>query len=152
MSSFLKIALAVQGLHRAVSYLSNAMHVLGNLSSSSLLVGVACMLSRFIYVLTLYDPVDWSPPGSSVQGILQVRILEGVVVPSSRGSCRCRDQAHDSYVSCIWQVGSLPLMPPGKPPGWCYLSSHLCHLLPETSKPLPHQSMLFAASSSHRDP
>ena len=51
-----------------------------------------------------------------------------------------------------WQVGSLPLMPPGKPLGWCYLSSNLCHLLPETSKPLPHQSMLFAASSSHRDP
>ena len=35
--------------------------------------------------LTLCDPMDCSPPGSSVHGILQARILEWVVVPSSRG-------------------------------------------------------------------
>ena len=35
---------------------------------------------------TLCDPVDCSPPGSSVHGILQVRILEWVARPSSRGS------------------------------------------------------------------
>ena len=35
---------------------------------------------------TLYDPVDCSPPGSSVHGILQARILEWVAMPSSRGS------------------------------------------------------------------
>ena len=35
---------------------------------------------------TLCDPVDCSPPGSSVHGILQARILEWVVMPSSRGS------------------------------------------------------------------
>ena len=34
---------------------------------------------------TLCDPVDCSPPGSPVHGILQVRILERVAVPSSRG-------------------------------------------------------------------
>ena len=32
----------------------------------------------------LCDPTDYSPPGFSVQGILQARILEWVAVPSSR--------------------------------------------------------------------
>ena len=31
---------------------------------------------------TLYDPVDCSPLSSSVQGIIQARILEGVAIPS----------------------------------------------------------------------
>ena len=31
--------------------------------------------------LTLCDPIDSSPPGSSVHGILQIRILEWIVVP-----------------------------------------------------------------------
>ena len=34
---------------------------------------------------TLWDPMDFSPPGSSVHGISQARILEWVVKPSSRG-------------------------------------------------------------------
>ena len=40
---------------------------------------------------TLCDPMDCSPSGSSVHGILQVRILEWVVLPSSRGSSWTRD-------------------------------------------------------------
>ena len=40
--------------------------------------------------LTLCDPVDCSPPGSSVRGILQARILEWVAISSSRGSFRLR--------------------------------------------------------------
>ena len=36
--------------------------------------------------LTLGDPMDCSPPGSSVPGILWARILESVPEPSSRGS------------------------------------------------------------------
>ena len=47
---------------------------------------------------TLCDPVDCSPPGSSVHGILQARILEWVAVPSSRGSSQPRDR---TQVSCI---------------------------------------------------
>ena len=31
--------------------------------------------------LTLCDPMDWSPPGSSVHGTLQARILEWVAIP-----------------------------------------------------------------------
>ena len=42
-----------------------------------------------------------SPPGSSVHGILQARILEWVAMPSSRGSPRSGDQTHISYNFCI---------------------------------------------------
>ena len=34
----------------------------------------------------LHDPMNHSPPGSSVHGILQARILEWIAMPSSRGS------------------------------------------------------------------
>ena len=44
--------------------------------------------------LTLCDPVDCSPPGSSVHGILQARILEWVAISSSMGSSQPRDQTH----------------------------------------------------------
>ena len=37
--------------------------------------------------LTLCDPMDCSPPGSSVHGILQARILEWVAMSSSRVLC-----------------------------------------------------------------
>ena len=47
---------------------------------------------------TLCDPMDCSLPGSSVHGILQVRILEGFAVPSSRGSSQSQDRTQDSYV------------------------------------------------------
>ena len=46
---------------------------------------------------TLWDLMDCSPPGSSVHGILQARILEWVAMPSSRGSSQSRDQ---TQVSC----------------------------------------------------
>ena len=36
--------------------------------------------------LTLFNPMDYSPPGSSVHGILQARLLEWVAIPFSRGS------------------------------------------------------------------
>ena len=51
--------------------------------------------------LTLCEPMDCSPPGSSVHGILQARILEWDAVPSSRGSSQPRDRICISYVSSI---------------------------------------------------
>ena len=44
--------------------------------------------------LTLCNPMDCRPPGFSVHGILQARILERVAIPSSRGSSPPRDQTH----------------------------------------------------------
>ena len=38
------------------------------------------------------DPMDCSPPGSSVHGIIQAKILEWVAISSSRGSSQPKDQ------------------------------------------------------------
>ena len=48
--------------------------------------------------LTLWDPMESSPPGSSIHGTLQARILEGVAIPFSRGSSWPRDW---TWISCI---------------------------------------------------
>ena len=58
------------------------------------------------------DPVDCSPPGSSVRGILQAAMLEWVAIPFSRGSSQPRDQ---TCVSCISGIagGFLTAEPPG---------------------------------------
>ena len=50
---------------------------------------------------TLCDPMDHSPPISSVHWILQARILKWVAMPSTRGSSQSRDQTCTSCVSCI---------------------------------------------------
>ena len=57
------------------------------------------------YLLQLYptlcDPMGCSPPGSSVHGILQARILDWVVIPSSKGLSQPRNRTHVSYVFCV---------------------------------------------------
>ena len=60
------------------------------LNESQVLVAQSCP--------TFCDPMDCSPPGSSVYGILQARILEWVAISFSRGSSWCRDQ---TQVFCI---------------------------------------------------
>ena len=52
----------------------------------------------------LCDTMDCSLPGSSVHGILQVRILEWVAMPFSRESSQPRDQPSVFYVSCIGRL------------------------------------------------
>ena len=108
---------------------------------------------------TLCCPMDCSPPGSSVHGILQARVLAWVAMSFSRGSSRPRIEPtslqsvqfscsvmsdslrpHESQHArppcpsptpgvhsdsrpssllhlLLWQAGSLPLGPPGKPSG-----------------------------------
>ena len=46
----------------------------------------AAAAKSFQSYLTLCDPIDGSPPGSTVPGILQARILEWVAISFSRGS------------------------------------------------------------------
>ena len=48
--------------------------------------------------LTLCSPMNHRTPGSSVHGIFQARILEGVAISSSRGSSQPRDQTHGSHI------------------------------------------------------
>ena len=60
-----------------------------------------CMHSKSLQQwLTLCDPIDHRPPSSSVQGILQARILDGIAISSSRGSSPPGDRTCVSYVAC----------------------------------------------------
>ena len=61
--------------------------------------------------LILCDPMDCSPPGFSVHGILQARILEWIAIPFSRGL------PHPGIKtwSPAFQADSLPSEPLGKP-------------------------------------
>ena len=61
-----------------------------------------CVHAKLIQLgLILCNPMDYSPLGSSVHGILQARILGWVAVLSSRGSSPPRDRTWVSYISCI---------------------------------------------------
>ena len=77
-------------------------------------VAVCLLLSS----VQLFTTPSTSPPGSSVRGILQARILEWVAIPFSRGSSWPRDQTQVSYIAgeffTTWVVKNL-LEPPGKP-------------------------------------
>ena len=66
----------------------------------------ACMHTKSLQPCpTLCDPMDSSPPGSSVHGIFQTRILQWVAMP--------RDRTY-AFRLLHWQADSLPLTPPGK--------------------------------------
>ena len=56
----------------------------------------ACLVTKSCP--TLCNPMDYCPPGPSVHGIFQARILEWGAIPFSRGSSQTRDQ---TLVSCI---------------------------------------------------
>ena len=73
--------------------------------------GTMCLVTQLCP--TLCDPMDCSPPGSSVHGILQARILEWVAISFSRGSSPPRDQTQVSCVSCI-EGGFFTTEPLGK--------------------------------------
>ena len=62
---------------------------------------LVCMCAKLLQsCLTLWDPMDCSPPASSVHGILQARKLEWVAMPSCSGSSQTRDWTCVSYVAC----------------------------------------------------
>ena len=63
---------------------------------------------------TLHDPMDCSPPGSSVRGICQARILEWVAISFSRGFFPVRDGTQVSCISCIGRQ-IFTAEPPEKP-------------------------------------
>ena len=55
---------------------------------------------------TLCDPIDSSPPGSSVSGILQARILEWVALSFSNACIL-------SHFSCVWLCNPMDCRSPG---------------------------------------
>ena len=63
------------------------------------LMGAAAAAAKLLQSCpTLCAPIDGSPPGSSIHGISQARILEWVTVPSPRGSYQLWD---GTRVSCV---------------------------------------------------
>ena len=86
------------------------MELAGALSGVLLILSYCCF-SVAQSCPTLCDPVDCSPPGSSVHGISQAKILEWVAISFSRGSSRLRSRTH---FSCI-AGGFFTAEPSGKP-------------------------------------
>ena len=77
---------------------------------------------------TLYDPMDCSPPGSSVYGIFQAIILEWVAISFPKGSSWPRDQTRVFCFSCI---GRQTLY---HSTTWEWTTSFLCNLTCRVSK------------------
>ena len=97
--------------------------------------------------LTLWDPMDCSPPGISVHGILQARILERIF--PTQGSNLCL--LHLLH----WQVGSLPWAPPGKPQllKWWHVWGIIDRFLSKINSPQNQYltcGVLFLFSCSHK--
>ena len=92
----------------------------------------ACLCDKSLQSCpTLCDPIGCGPPGSSIRGILQARILEWIAIAFSR--IFPTQGSNLRLLRCLlhWQAGSLPLVPTGKPPGWsdvCLLCAplHAC--------------------------
>ena len=82
----------------------------GTRSQNSLMMLCYARLS-----LTLCDPMDCSPTGSSVQGISQARVLEWVAISFSRGSSWPRNW---TCVSCIAGKFFTHFSPQGSPHCW----------------------------------
>ena len=93
--------------------------------------------------LTFCDLTDCSPPGSSLHGIFQARILEWVVVFFSRESSQPRGQTQVSYVSCIgrrilypcptWEAHALLSSKDSPCPLECYAMTETSGLMPDGS-------------------
>ena len=86
-------------LHKANSSVFISLLDMGTFCQHSLPLAWKWKLSEVAQLcLTLCDPVNYSPPGSSVHGILQARILEWVAISFSRRSSRPRDRTQVSRI------------------------------------------------------
>ena len=85
--------------------------------------------------LTLWDPMNCSPPDSSIHGISQARILVWVAISFQRGSF--------PPMSPAWQVDFLPLSHLGSPIKSCYESNIFPKGIREEENDTIHTSSLF---------
>ena len=103
-----------QKLQKEKKFKTGLQHLLENKNTSNIfqyLVYLMCIGLVTSVSLTLCNPMDCSPPGSSVHGILQARMLEWVVMPSSRGSSLPRDRTCGSCLASRFFTAE----PPGQP-------------------------------------
>ena len=107
---------SVQGIFQAIVLEWIAISFSSGFSLPRVRTRVACIVDRHFTVwatrevlksesefaqscLTLCNSVDCSPPGPSIHGILQARILEWVAISFSRGSSRPRDRTWVSHIA-----------------------------------------------------
>ena len=80
----------------AISSSNNSWYILPNFSPEHTVTDLVVLVVQSYQ--TLCDPMNCSPPGSSVHGISEASILEWAASYSSKGSSRPRDWTH---ISCI---------------------------------------------------
>ena len=73
---------------------------------------------------TLWDTMDYSPPGSFVHGISQVRILEWVAISCSRRSSQLKNWTQVSWSSCVGGCILCHLHHLGSP--YTYMHTYIC--------------------------
>ena len=78
---------------------------------------VCCLVAQLCLCPTPCKPLYYSPPGSSVHGIPQARILEWVAISFSRGSSSPRDQTQVSRIAGL----CFNLWATREAPWWLYL-------------------------------
>ena len=88
-----------------------------------------CMLSGFscVPLFAILWTVALQAPLS--MGFSRQEYWSWVAMPFSRGSSQARDWTNASYISLNWQMGSLPLVPPGKPKSDC-----VTHEIPKVNR------------------
>ena len=116
-------------IHSKITKLKTTLATLvQNIHNNYYLFSTSYVLDKCVLVAqswpTLCNPVDCSPSGSSVHGILQARILEWVAIPFSRQSPWLRAQ---TLVSCImvrffnvWTTREAPYVRQSARQWWCY--------------------------------
>jgi len=122
--NFLVLVLILLGIRKTIFSLSSTVVVLFRFSVSAVINFVSAFFYEIIHFnlcpnlyielckicccclvtkscLTLCDPMDCSPSGSSVHGILQARRVKWVAISYSRRSSWPKDQTHVSCICCI---------------------------------------------------
>ena len=74
-------------------------------------ITLCCAVPRYSVTCNSLEPMDCSPPASTVHGTVQARILEWVAMSSSRGSSRHRNWILVSHITGRFLLSE----PPGKP-------------------------------------
>ena len=116
-------------IHSKITKLKTTLATLAqNIHNSYYLFSTSYVLDKCVLVAqsspTLCNPMDCSPSGSSIHGILQASILEWVAIPFSRQSPWLRAQ---TLVSCIvvrffniWTTREAPYVRQSARQWWCY--------------------------------
>ena len=92
-------------------HFTHTIHTHTHTHTHTIYIYIKCMSAKSLQSCpTLCDPVDHSPPGSSLHGILQARILEWVAMPSSSKGPSHPGIEPASLASPALQAGSLPLL------------------------------------------